>query len=213
LLSDYEGFIIPNAVLRTLTGHTNNVKCVEFIGDGLASGGSDNVVRWWDIRGDRNFVMTGHKSRVWSLSASKSGQFLASGSADSTVKVWDISKIQQGLTKCSTTLSARGSNGDIYSVKYHPSENHVVSASYDTNIRLHDIRTGQCLTKFSGHTAPVCSVSMNPYGNLIFSGSKVRLDHQKLTFIGPHNQSMGYRQWCLHQNNILTFRRSNMRRC
>jgi COMPASS component SWD3 len=185
-LTDYEGFIIPNTLYRTLTGHTSNVKCVEFIGDGLCAGGSDNVIRWWDFQGERNVVMTGHKSRgkmilqillikiVWSLSASKSGNTLASGSADSTVKIWDMSKVQSGVAKCSVTLSTKGNSGDIYSVKFHPSENHVVSASYDTHIRLHDIRTGQCLTKFSGHTAPVCSVGMNPYGNLIFSGSKVK---------------------------------------
>ena len=41
LLEDYSPFVIPNAQHREFTGHTGNVKCVEFLGeqgDRLASG-------------------------------------------------------------------------------------------------------------------------------------------------------------------------------
>ncbi|KAL0485292.1 WD repeat-containing protein [Acrasis kona] len=176
LLCDYETTAIPDTTLRTFNAHSGNVKCVEFLGDdGLCSGGGDNEVRWWDLTRDdeeRSVTMPGHKSRIWSLSGAKSGAFVASASADGTVKVWDATRIKDGLTMCNITLTTRSNCGDVYSTKVHPSEDHVVSAYYDTNIRLHDIRTGQCVTKFTGHTAPVCSVGMNPYGNLIFSGSK-----------------------------------------
>jgi COMPASS component SWD3 len=42
LLSDYTGFVIPNAVYRTFRGHRNNVKCLTFAGpdDSLLVSGS-----------------------------------------------------------------------------------------------------------------------------------------------------------------------------
>ncbi len=63
-----------------------------------------------------------------------------------------------------------GSAADVYSVDFHPGENHVVSAGYDMAVRLHDARTGEMVRNFVGHKAAVCSVVFNPYGNLIVSG-------------------------------------------
>ena len=50
LLTDYRCFTLPNTVHSTFSGHSANVKCVEFVGAQgvfLASGGSDNTVRIW----------------------------------------------------------------------------------------------------------------------------------------------------------------------
>ncbi|KMS65162.1 hypothetical protein BVRB_038790, partial [Beta vulgaris subsp. vulgaris] len=71
LLSDHCNFILPNVVLRTFSGHTNNVKGVEFVGEEglqIVSGSSDNTVRLWDTgSGQCLRTWTGHTSRVWDV--------------------------------------------------------------------------------------------------------------------------------------------------
>ena len=64
---------MPNAARKVLTGHTANVKCVEFVGDEgtkIVSGSSDNTVRVWDTEtGACEAVLEGHTSRIWDLSS------------------------------------------------------------------------------------------------------------------------------------------------
>jgi WD40 repeat protein len=51
-------------------------------------------------------------------------------------------------------------------------QNHIATGGYDRAVNLWDVRTGQLMKKFSGHSASVSHVIFNPYGNLIISGSK-----------------------------------------
>ena len=69
------------------------------------------------------------------------------------------------IPKCTETL--RHHSGDVYTVKMHPRETHIVTGGYDKAIRLIDLRTGVCVKEFLGHTAPVSQVLFNPHGNLI----------------------------------------------
>lgn len=184
LLSDYESFVIPNRLRSTLLGHTDNVKCIEFIDaqkNLIASGSSDCTVRLWSCHDSAPVgELHGHKSRIWDISASRSGSLLASASADTTVKIWNIADM--GVADCTNELNVSqidscirtltGSTGDVYSCRFHPGENHVVTGGYDMSVRLFDVRNGETVRRFQGHTASVCSVVFNPFGNLIASGSK-----------------------------------------
>ena len=91
ILEDYTPFLIPNTEKARLTGHTANVKCIEFLGenwDYLASGSSDNTVKIWDVpKGTCQATLTGHTSRIWDLSSTNKGVFVASASGDGTVRV------------------------------------------------------------------------------------------------------------------------------
>lgn len=113
--------MIPNAVGATLTGHQGNVKCIEFLGEEgkkIISGSSDNTLRIWDTESAQCLdVLQGHRSRIWDLSSTYSGDFVASASGDSTVKIWNL---KNAKAICSTTLN--GHAGDVYSVRYHPNE-------------------------------------------------------------------------------------------
>ena len=124
LLHDYVCPIIPNSVLNTFSGHTANVKCAEFVGSlgtSIISGSSDNTVRIWNTEtGDLQGVLTGHKSRIWAVDSTNSGEFIASGSGDGSVKIWS-SETQ----KLVSTLDGGGADtGDVYTVKYHPTGVH-----------------------------------------------------------------------------------------
>src|SRR2546430_7517577 len=81
----------PELVLQT--GHSKGVNCSAFGPDGswLASGGSDNAIKIWQVASGRELrALTGHTNYVKSLAASRNGQWLASGSNDRTVRIWDI---------------------------------------------------------------------------------------------------------------------------
>eukprot|EP00742_Colponemidia_sp_Colp-10_P005419 GILJ01005791.1.p1 GENE.GILJ01005791.1~~GILJ01005791.1.p1 ORF type:complete len:646 (-),score=96.73 GILJ01005791.1:200-2086(-) len=173
LLEDYRCFVLPNAQKAVLAGHKGNVKCVEFIGEEgkcIASGSSDNTIRIWNTEsGSCVRVLEGHTSRIWDITSSRSGDCIASASGDSTVKVWG-----HGLNKPSATcqLSIGGHEGDVYSVRFHPGGNHLVTGGYDKTVRLFDVRTGALVRTFAGHTSSVSRALFNPHGNLIISGSK-----------------------------------------
>ncbi|KAI7862456.1 WD40-repeat-containing domain protein [Spinellus fusiger] len=171
LLENYTSFVIPNAVGTTFQGHQSNIKCVEFLGEEgrhVVSGSSDNTLRIWDTQTQECLeTMEGHRSRLWGLSSTVGGDYIASASGDATVKIWSV---KNGKASCSTTLE--GHAGDVYSVCYHPSENHVVTGGYDKSVRLYDINTGTVVKTFMGHQLAVTKTIFNPLGNLVISGSK-----------------------------------------
>ncbi|SGY94154.1 BQ5605_C037g11633 [Microbotryum silenes-dioicae] len=173
LLKDYTPFVVPNAVAGTFEGHRANVKSVRFIGaEGaqLVSGSSDNSVRVWETRSARCLaVYTGHRSRVWDVDATQDGERLLSASGDKTVKVWDW-RNEVEAERCVTTLE--GNHGDVYSARWHPSGQHLVTGGYDKIVRLFDVESGTILKTFTGHSLSISSVMFNPLGNLIVSGSK-----------------------------------------
>lgn len=165
LLRDYESFVIPNKEMKVLRGHKSNVKCVVFAGERVVSGSSDNTVMICNLEGNIEAILEGHKSRIWSVSASKDSQLVVSGSGDKSIKLWDIEH-----RRCLNTL--QGHTGDVYAVQYHPGDRHVVSGGYDKVVRLHDLHTGQAVQAFSGHGLAVAALTFNSLGNLVVTGSK-----------------------------------------
>ncbi|SCV71988.1 BQ2448_4682 [Microbotryum intermedium] len=146
LLKDYTPFVVPNAVASTFEGHRANVKSVRFIGaEGtqLVSGSSDNTVRVWETHSARCLaVCTDHRSRVWDVDATQDGERLLSASGDKTVKVWDW-RSEVEAERCVTTLE--GNQGDVYSARWHPSGQQLVTGGYDKIVRLFDVESGTIL--------------------------------------------------------------------
>jgi WD40 repeat protein len=85
---------VPNTVKNKFKGHKANVKCANFVGDSgskIISGSSDNTCRLWKTdSGECLGVLTGHSSRIWSVSSRTDGHYCASGSGDTTIKVGAI---------------------------------------------------------------------------------------------------------------------------
>src|SRR5262245_46065092 len=75
----------PELVLQT--GHSKGVNCAAFGPDGswLASGGSDNSIKIWQVENGRELrALMGHTGYVKSLATSPNGRWVASGSSDRT---------------------------------------------------------------------------------------------------------------------------------
>ena len=158
-------------LLRTLTGHTNNVRSVSWWSSSLedsskiVSGGHDNTVRIWDAKTGRLVrTLTGHTDRVNSVSWSADGSMIASGSADDTVRIWEASSGRLVRTLMGHTRT-------VNSVSWSPDSSMIVSGSNDYTVRIWEASSGRLLRTLTGHGRWVHSVSWSQDGNRIVSGS------------------------------------------
>jgi len=81
--------------LRTMTGHTANVRATAFSPDSrlLASGGDDATVKLWETATGREIMtLNGHSLSVKALTFSSDGKLLVSGSDDGSARLWDVSR-------------------------------------------------------------------------------------------------------------------------
>jgi WD40 repeat protein/uncharacterized caspase-like protein len=79
--------------LRTMTGHTANIRATAFSPDGrlLASGGDDTLVKLWDTTTGREIMtLNGHSQRVKAVAFGGDGKLLVSGGDDGSARLWDV---------------------------------------------------------------------------------------------------------------------------
>ncbi|XP_040565327.1 F-box-like/WD repeat-containing protein ebi [Lepeophtheirus salmonis] len=115
----------------------------------------------------------GHTNEVHSIKWDPQGKFLASGSNDTTLKVWCMDKE-------SHVHDLKAHSKAIYTIKWSctgPGTNNpnadlvLVSASYDSTVRLWDVERGSCLHTLTRHQETVSSVAFSPDGKFLASGS------------------------------------------
>lgn len=110
----------------------------------LVSGSSDNTLILWDTEtGEKLASFVGHTSRIWDVDVTRAGGMcffayfrcicspcvgcIASASGDGTVRIWDVKSDLR--SSCRSVIS--GHVRDVYTVSYHPRENHLVTGGYD----------------------------------------------------------------------------------
>ncbi|KOS14382.1 wd repeat protein [Malassezia pachydermatis] len=169
LLHDYTGFVVPNRCRMTLRGHTQNVKCVRFVGEEgrkIVSGSSDCTLRLWDTEtGVCDAILEGHGSRIWDVDATQDGTLLASASSDATVRLWSTdSKLTQ--------MTLRGGYGDVYCCRFSSDKEHLVTGGYDKLVRLYDVATGTAVRMFPGHQLGISSAVFSPQSGMVVTGAK-----------------------------------------
>ena len=153
--------------VRTLQGHTKQVRSVAFSPDGahLASGSDDNTVKVWKLgTGQEPRTLKGHTKWVTSVAFSPDGARLASGSSDRTVRLWDARTGQELRT-------LRGHTTQVLSVAFSPDGARLASGSGDNTVKIWDVGTGRELRALKGHTNyGVYSVAFSTDGARLVSG-------------------------------------------
>lgn len=131
-----------------------------------ATGGTDRIVRLWQIETGRCIcVFQGHQDVITSITFNATGSHILSSSRDRTVRIWDI---------VTTTYvgGLKGHRGPVQAIVFSPIGRYAVSAGEDKTVRYWDITTGRCLRTFRGHRTPVVSVAFSPDGQMVLSGSQ-----------------------------------------
>ncbi len=131
----------------------------------LATGGSDGIVRCWDVASRREILTCkGHSSWIRSVAFSPDGKTLASGASDQTVKLWNCHS-----GECLQTC--QGHSDWVNSVAFSPDGKTLASGASDQTVKLWDCRSGECLQTWQGHGDAVLSVAFSPDGKTLASGS------------------------------------------
>ena len=108
--------------------------------------------------------MKGHTTKINSIQFNKLGTTLASCSKD-MIKFWSMESFQ-----CSKTIKAHEHN--ISAIKFMPSGDQIVSASWDKTIKVWEVATGYLLKTFDGHDGWIMNIDVNAEGTRMVSCTK-----------------------------------------
>ncbi|MGH9938894.1 MAG: hypothetical protein ACREAM_21850, partial [Blastocatellia bacterium] len=151
------------ALIRTLEGHSGNVRGCAFSPDGqlIVSASHDRTLKVWDaMTGEMLRTLEGHSSSVIGCAFSPDGQLIVSASDDRTLKVWDAMTGQMLRT-------LEGHSDYVRGCAFSPDGKLIVSASYDRTLKIWDAKTGECLATFFADGRMYCCVV---YGEMIAAG-------------------------------------------
>ena len=170
--------------------HSRTIRRVAWAPSGraLAAASFDGTISVWEKGAGEgketnelglHTVLTGHENEVKGIAWSVSGGYLASCSRDKSVWVRSLdSEVGEGLYGgagagflCVGVLQAH--SADVKSVAWHPSQDVLLSCSYDNDVRvwMQDDDDWFCLALLSGHTGTVWDASFSPDGSSIVTAS------------------------------------------
>ncbi|ETO31964.1 WD-40 repeat-containing protein [Reticulomyxa filosa] len=164
----FDTFRSSSKLLKTFTGHTNNVWSIDYSTFDnvqlLYSGSSDKTVRVWDVENNKPIqIFNGHSGSVYCVKFSLHHYYnhrqnvICSSSGDKTIRFWDIKHNQQlqilnGHSQSVGGIEFSSFNGGRY----------LCSGSSDKTICLWDIETYGSLHVFDGHEKGIWCVDISP---------------------------------------------------
>jgi WD40 repeat protein len=151
-------------VLKTFTGHTQQILSVAFSPDGknILTGSIDKTARLWDLDGNTLKKLSGHSQPVVSVTFSPDGKSILTGSQDNTARLWDLNGNLLQIFSGHTNF--------VISVAFSPDGKTILTGSGDKTARLWDL-SGNTLQIFTGHSEAIKAVAFSPDGKSIITGS------------------------------------------
>lgn len=186
-------------VVRTFTGHTQGITCVQFDDDRIVSGSSDTTIRIWDLRGSNDvgnlgtMALNGHSSTVRCLDLN--GNILASGSNDFSIKIWNVDvNPRWSSIGCRKTMLGHTNYVRCLQMDHE----YLISGSYDLHLKLWSLNTGACIRTLIGHNDSVLCVQYRYQNSLAVSGSAdksikcwdTRIGRPEMTIHNAHDNAV-----------------------
>ena len=146
--------------LKTFSGHTNGVMCLQFDDEILMTGSYDTTAKLWDITSTHVIrTFEGHTMGIRCLQFTDST--LLTGSLDKTIRVWN-----RHTGECIKIL--QGHHDGV--IALHMDDNILVSGSIDTTVRVWYFQENKALT-LRGHRNWVNAVKIDAKSRTVFSAS------------------------------------------
>eukprot|EP01017_Pseudomicrothorax_dubius_P012627 TRINITY_DN1530_c0_g1_i2.p1 TRINITY_DN1530_c0_g1~~TRINITY_DN1530_c0_g1_i2.p1 ORF type:complete len:661 (+),score=111.07 TRINITY_DN1530_c0_g1_i2:114-2096(+) len=161
-------FILPNGAKPTCA------KIGKISPGVMVSGDNQMAVAFWNISKEKPLFLLNAQntpqvaSEVTSISFSATEREIFSGSSRGPISTWDIPTQKQQTILKGHTVSVTALTSFL-----SEDQNHLlISGSYDTNIKLWDLRQKACVNTFKGHNMQVNTVQVSPDSRWIASGSQ-----------------------------------------
>ena len=164
---------------KPLEGHTRSITSVAFSPDGsrIISASSDGTIRIWDVYTGEPIgnPLIGHEGKVNTAVYSHDGEYIVSSSEDMTIGIWFADTGELFTRRHLPMLWAN-------TAEFSPDDRLIMLACYDGSIRIWDTREIYDTNSIRVMEAPtpdialehpemVSSISFNPDGSLLASGS------------------------------------------
>lgn len=150
--------------------HADRGYSVVFSPDGrllASSGGSEGVIKIWDVIGKRHIItLAGSPFSDRLGTFSPDGQLLASSGGYSGITLWDTNNWQVVARLLEHTDLL------VWSTVFSPDGQLFVSSGWSKSIKLWDTNNWEEITSLTGHTDWVRSVTFSPNGHLLASGDR-----------------------------------------
>ena len=149
--------------LATLPGHTESTRFVLFSRDGrrLFSGGTDKLVKIYDLNSGRVTGELKHIGGVTCAALSPDGKTLATGSWDKSIRLWDTETAE--LLATLRSLEA----AQIRALAFSPDSKMLASGGQLGNVRLWNVDSHKELRSLPKHPLAITGVAISPDGKLL----------------------------------------------
>lgn len=133
-------------------GHGGPIWALDFDHELLVSGSYDKCIKIWNIlNGNCRATLRGHDE--WVSGVQLRHKYILSCSWDASIRLWKLDENRFG-GKCISTLQSQSGNA-IYCVEWSADRNFIVSGCRSQAVQVWDLRKGQMIKTFMGHTKQV----------------------------------------------------------
>ena len=138
------------------------------------TGSKDAKVRLFDVRNDSANpakVFSGHMDKVYNVLYNPLLPKIAvSGSDDLSIRVWDTETEYQAVAVCGGAGVKNSHSANVRALAFVPEISYaLLSGSWDSTIKMWDIRSGQCMLTLTDHNSDVYGISFHPSRPFVFS--------------------------------------------